>query len=159
MIPLLWIVQVCLAGRVAEAVVMGSAHVSTLGSADIMLAHSMVRVMLFSTGWSEMLGPVTIMDTNEGMSSSVTQGMLADMTPAMAAGGYAEFETRIRAAEAKAYFGIVTNWGLLQALTEALQAETSGILTLCAARSAACACAHARLHNPGPVACLASTVL
>lgn len=124
-----------MAGRTAELAVMGADNMTSAGSTDLMHANEVARTLIFSCGLSPVIGPVSISTTNVGMREFDSTGKLGDMTPEMASLGLREMQRVLKAAEAKAYFGLVTNWELLEAMVEHLITNVDNILTLCVLHS------------------------
>lgn len=56
---------VCMAGRCAERMLMGESSVSTAGSADLETANVIAREMIYRCGFSQKLGPLALMDSQE----------------------------------------------------------------------------------------------
>jgi hypothetical protein len=133
-------VQVNLGGRIGEMTVMGAANMTTCGSSDMMHANALARTMIFKFGWSPVVGPVNIVDENEDMPSGQSEALLGNMSPTMAAAGLREMERLMKAAEAKAYFGLVCNWELLSAMVDALMTKESHVLKLCVLSSTTLRC-------------------
>jgi ATP-dependent Zn protease len=134
--------QVAMAGRVGEMAVLGAANVTTAGAPDLTLANQLARTMVFRCGWSPAVGPVTLEDDRGGMLGVKKAPLLGDMTPDMAAAALREMQRALRAAEAKAYWGLVNNWELLHAMADALLEADYYTLTLCAPVPHARACLH-----------------
>ena len=127
--------QVLLAGRVAETAVFGAANISSAGAADIMHANHIAREMIFKCGWSDTIGPVSIMDDNRTLRSAA-ETLVGDMSPQMAVTGMHEIQRLLAACEAKAYFGIVCNWRLLQAMADHILTNKDRELRRCVFLSA-----------------------
>jgi cell division protease FtsH len=106
-----------LAGRVAETALFGAANITVAGSADVMHANLIAREMVFKCGWSERLGPINIVDSNLGM-ASYGEAPVGDMSAAMATEGLKEIQNILASCEAKAYFGLVCNWKLLESMVD-----------------------------------------
>ena len=107
-----------MAGRVAEVAVLGAGNVSTAGSADLALANQLCRQMIFECGWSPTVGPFSVQVANSDELSGAFETQMGDMSPEMAAEGLMEMQKMLRVAEAKAYFGLVCNWELLNAMVD-----------------------------------------
>jgi cell division protease FtsH len=109
--------QMLLAGRVAESALFGASNITIAGSADIMHANYLAREMVYKCGWSDKLGPVNVVDSNLDLR---TYGVapVGDMGVAMATAGLGEIQKILAACEAKAYFGLVCNWHLLEAMVD-----------------------------------------
>ena len=56
---------VSLAGRCAERLLLGDANISTAGTADLNLANSVAKEMIYRCGFSKQLGPVALMDSQD----------------------------------------------------------------------------------------------
>ena len=112
-----------MAGRVAENTALGNANLTTAGAADVMLCNTLCRAMIFQCAWSPTIGPVSVADTNEDMLSGATEALLGDMSPQTASSAMAEMQHMMRSAEAKAYYGLLTNWKLFGAMVDAILAQ------------------------------------
>jgi cell division protease FtsH len=108
---------------------MGAANITTAGASDLDQAVSLARDMIFKCGWSPTLGPINIADENEDFLSGQHDTRLGDMTPQMAGAAMLEIQQMMKAAEAKAYFGLVCNWELLQAMVDHLMESPSHTLS------------------------------
>ncbi|PSC74371.1 ATP-dependent zinc metalloprotease chloroplastic [Micractinium conductrix] len=115
---------VAMAGRCAERLVLGEANVSTAGAADLEGANHIAREMVFRCGFSKRLGPVSLMDNEETYLGN--QGRtIADLSTELAMIAYEEVEELVEAAEAKAYYGLATNYAALAALANTLMERES----------------------------------
>jgi Peptidase family M41 len=124
--------QVAMAGRVAETAVMGAANMTTAGAGDLQQASDVARDMVFKCGWSLSLGPVNLGDDDDAdMLGGTGEMRLGDMSPQMAGAGLADMGHMLRAAEAKAYFALVMNWELLQAMVNRLMTQEPHALSRC----------------------------
>lgn len=126
------VVQVAMAGRVAESAVMGAGNITTAGAGDLQQANDIARDMVFKCGWSLRLGPVNLADDDEvGLDGSPGETRLGDMSPMMASVGLEEMAEMLRRAEAKAYFGLVLNWELLNAMVDRMLQNQPYALSRC----------------------------
>lgn len=119
---------VALAGRVAEQAVMGAANMTTAGANDLRSANALAREMIFRCGWSKRLGPINITDESIDYLAASTTRKMANMSPAMASAALTEIEAILAAAEAKAFFGLVANWEVLQALVDRIMEKDNHVL-------------------------------
>lgn len=121
-----------MAGRVAEVAVMGAANMTTAGAGDIEQASDLARDMVFKCGWSLNLGPVNLGDDDDvDMLGGETETRLADISPMMASAGLADMAEMLRCAEAKAYFALVMNWELLNAMVDKIMSNEPHCLSRC----------------------------
>ncbi|GAB4815168.1 hypothetical protein N2152v2_002214 [Parachlorella kessleri] len=111
---------VALAGRCAEKLVLGEAHVSTAGAKDLEQANVIAREMVYRCGFSKRLGPVSLMDNEEVYINKLNSSPVADISTELAKIAYADVEELVEGAEAKAYYGLASNYRPLQALVETL---------------------------------------
>jgi len=112
---------VALAGRCAERLVMGDANVSTAGSADLELANSIAREMVYRCGFGLRTGPVALMDNEEVYLNKERTRRVADISTEMAKIAYQDVEELLEGAEAKAYWALASNYDALKALAAQLE--------------------------------------
>lgn len=111
---------VALAGRCAEHLILGEAHVSTAGAADLELANSVAREMVYRCGFGRRTGPVALMDNEEVYLNKDRTRRVADISTEMAKIAYTDIKELMEGAEAKAYWAIASNYTALQALAKKL---------------------------------------
>ncbi|KAG1670583.1 hypothetical protein FOA52_012156 [Chlamydomonas sp. UWO 241] len=128
-----------LGGACAEKLVMGQEGVTSLGAADTFQANVIAREMILSMGMGAIMGPVDLMHTT---AASADSGVMTrtvddtappdgydfhatDMSTEQARIGMAEIISLLEAGEAKAYYGLATNWRPLLALADALESRGS----------------------------------
>lgn len=116
---------VALAGRCAERLSLGEANVSTAGSVDLKAANAIGREMVYRCGFGRRTGPVALMDREEVYLNTRRTRQVADISTEMAKIAYADVEELLEAAEAKAYWGLASNYEALKALAERLMTEES----------------------------------
>lgn len=112
---------VALAGRCAEKLVLGEAHVSTGGAADLELANSIAREMVYRCGFGRRTGPVALMDNEEVYLNKERTRRVADISTEMAKIAYTDMEELLEGAEAKAYWALAANYDALHALAGKLE--------------------------------------
>ncbi|KAI7835886.1 hypothetical protein COHA_010231 [Chlorella ohadii] len=115
---------VSMAGRCAERLVLGEGNVSTAGSSDLATANRIAREMIFRCGFSKRLGPVSLMTNEETYLKSAGRAV-ANISTELAVIAYEEVEELVEAAEAKAYYGLATNYNALTALAKELMEQES----------------------------------
>jgi cell division protease FtsH len=111
---------VSMAGRCAEQLVLGEGHVSTAGASDIDSANNIAREMVYRCGFSKRLGPVALMDDEEVYINRDRTRAVANIGTELAQIAMLEVEELLEGAEAKAYYGLASNYKALQALVEQL---------------------------------------
>ncbi|XRA99689.1 ATP-dependent zinc [Pycnococcus provasolii] len=107
-----------IAGRVAERMIVGSAFLQLgINSNDLHDANQLARRMVYSYGWGRKLGPVTMMTgTPEAFLATDRGEFLENMPAEMAQQAYESIKEILVAAEAKATWGLLVNWNVLQAV-------------------------------------------
>lgn len=117
-----------MAGRCAERLILGEDNISTAGGTDIESANNIAREMVYRCGFGKRIGPLSFMDSapqkflkNGGIDS--TQPTIP-ISKSMGLLALQDMEDMMEAAECKAYYGLVSNYKALQALTEALIEKT-----------------------------------
>lgn len=111
---------VALAGRCAEHLILGEAYVSTAGAADLELANSVAREMVYRCGFGRRTGPVALMDNEEVYLNKDRTRRVADISTEMAKIAYTDIKELMEGAEAKAYWALASNYKALQALAKKL---------------------------------------
>mmetsp|Transcript_12892 Transcript_12892/g.38943 ORF Transcript_12892/g.38943 Transcript_12892/m.38943 type:complete len:1018 (-) Transcript_12892:2774-5827(-) len=120
---------VTLAGRCAERLLLGDAHMTQSGAIDLDDANYLARRMVYTLGWSQKLGPICLTDSRKkGVYGDTLRrygeeslGQVADISPELAMTAMGECEDLLLAAEAKAFYGLGRNWDALTALVLALE--------------------------------------
>eukprot|EP00891_Asterochloris_glomerata_P002381 jgi/Astpho2/2381/Aster-05640 len=113
-------IVVSLAGRCAERLVFGEDRVSTSGSDDVLDANYLAREMVYRFGFNKRLGPVALMDDDESYINHDGTAAIASIGSELSQIAVADVEELVEGAEAKACWGLKTNWQALQAVTELL---------------------------------------
>ena len=116
---------VSMGGRCAERLVLGEGSVTTAGAADMELANTIAREMVFRCGFGRRTGPVALMDNEEVYLNRKRTKKVADISTEMAKIAYTDVTELLEAAEAKAYWGLAANYDALHALAEKLEAAES----------------------------------
>lgn len=114
---------VALAGRCAEKLVMGEANMSTAGGADLEHANNIAREMVYRCGFSRRLGPVAMMDTEEVYINKERSRSVANISTPLARIAMEECTALLEGAEAKAYYGLASNYAALEKLVDVLVEE------------------------------------
>uniref|UniRef100_A0A7S0WQC1 AAA+ ATPase domain-containing protein n=1 Tax=Pyramimonas obovata TaxID=1411642 RepID=A0A7S0WQC1_9CHLO len=116
---------VCLAGRAAEKLILGEDLVSTAATTHLADANLIARQMVMRFGFSERIGPVSLMGGHDEvyLRTDRAQVAVADISPETAEVVLEEVIALIEAAEAKAMYGLKENRELLIALSERLKKE------------------------------------
>ena len=114
-----------MAGRAAEAMMLGPHHVTTAGAEDLAAAGAVARTLVLAMGVGSSLGPVSYMDAAAGeayLTSDMTseRERLRRMSPSVARRAFADCAALVAAAEASAAYALALNWGALRDLTDAL---------------------------------------
>ena len=109
---------VAIAGRCAEQLVLGEANISTAGAADLELANSIAREMVYRCGFGKRTGPVALMDNEEVYLNRSRTRKVADISTAKVA--YEDVVELLEGAEAKAYWALSTNYEALETLSKVL---------------------------------------
>jgi len=112
---------VALAGRCAERLVLGDANVTTAGAADLELANSIAREMVYRCGFGRRTGPVALMDNEEVYLNKERTRRVADISTEMAKIAFTDVSELLEAAEAKAYWALAANYDALAALAGRLE--------------------------------------
>lgn len=111
---------VAIAGRCAEQLVLGEANISTAGAADLELANSIAREMVYRCGFGKRTGPVALMDNEEVYLNRSRTRKVADISTEMAKVAYEDIVELLEGAEAKAYWALSTNYEALEKLSNVL---------------------------------------
>jgi len=112
---------VCLAGRCAERLLLGDANISTAGAADLNQANAVAKEMIYRCGFSKQLGPVALMDSEDTyVAEQHRTSAIGNISTDIARIAFDECRQLLDAAEAKAYYGLATNFKVLEALIELL---------------------------------------
>ena len=112
---------VLMAARVAERLALGHQHVSAASGKDQQLAAEIAKEMVVSHGYGEHIGPVQLPQANADQSGLVDltlQDEVLQVSQNLAKVVLHDVETLVRAAEAKAYFGLAQNWPLFERLVQ-----------------------------------------
>jgi cell division protease FtsH len=114
-----------MAGRAAEAMLLGAENVSTAGADDLAAAGAIARTLVLAMGVNSSLGPVSYMDAPSGeayLASDVAseRERLRRMSPSVARRAFSECALLIADAEASAAYALSLNWRALRELTDAL---------------------------------------
>jgi ATP-dependent Zn protease len=117
--------MVRMAGRAAEAMLLGAEAVSTAGAADLAAAGAIARTLVLAMGVNATLGPISYMDAPSGeayLASDVAseRERLRRMSPDVAGRAFAECAQLVAAAEASAAYALALNWGALRDLVDTL---------------------------------------
>ena len=110
-----------MAARVAERLALGHRHVSAASGKDQQLAAEIAKEMVVSHGYGEHIGPVQLPQANADQSGLVDltlQDEVLQVSQNLAKVVLHDVETLVRAAEAKAYFGLAQNWPLFERLVQ-----------------------------------------
>ena len=113
-------VVVAVAGRCAEQLVLGEAHLSTAGGADLVFANNVAREMVYRCGFGRRLGPVALQDDDANFLKREATRPVANISTELAMVACEDVADILDAAEAKAYWGLVKNYDALGALAQAL---------------------------------------
>lgn len=111
---------VAIAGRCAEQLVLGEANISTAGAADLELANSIAREMVYRCGFGKRTGPVALMDNEEVYLNRSRTRKIANISTEMAKVAYEDVVELLEGAEAKAYWALASNYNALEKLSNAL---------------------------------------
>ena len=112
---------VSLAGRCAERLLLGDANISTAGAADLNVANAVAKEMVYRCGFSKHLGPVAFMDSvDDYIAQAYEMNTIPNVSTDIARIAFEECRELLDAAEAKAYYGLATNFPALEALIEEL---------------------------------------
>jgi cell division protease FtsH len=111
---------VAIAGRCAEQLVLGEANISTAGAADLELANSIAREMVYRCGFGKRTGPVALMDNEEVYLNRSRTRKVADISTEMAKVAYEDVVELLEGAEAKAYWALSSNYHALEKLSNVL---------------------------------------
>ena len=111
---------VAIAGRCAEQLVLGEANLSTAGAADLELANSIAREMVYRCGFGKRTGPVALMDNEEVYLNRSRTRKVSDISTEMAKVAYEDVVELLEGAEAKAYWALSTNYDALEKLSNIL---------------------------------------
>lgn len=112
-------IVVCMAGRCAERLILGDSYISTAGASDINQANYIAREMIYRCGFSKRLGPISLMDNDDYLMAEAHKTRpVANISTAMARIAFDECREILDAAEAKAYYGLATNFPALEALVK-----------------------------------------
>ncbi|KDD77104.1 AAA+ ATPase [Helicosporidium sp. ATCC 50920] len=106
---------VALAGRCAQRLALGDAHVNSTGAAELYYANYVAREMVFRCGFGRRLGPVALQAQNADMLNSRAMP-IADLSTELAMVAQRDVQEILEAAEAKAYYGLVANYEALKNL-------------------------------------------
>lgn len=109
---------VSLAGRCAERLVFGPEYVSTAGVSDFEQANIIAREMVYKYGFGRRVGPLSLMDTTESYLGKRRTSAVANISVETARVAMQDVADLMDAAEAKAYYGLATNYKTLQTLVE-----------------------------------------
>jgi cell division protease FtsH len=117
--------MVRMAGRAAEAMLMGAQNVSTAGADDLAAAGAMARTLVLAMGVNSSLGPVSYMDAPSAeayLASDMAseRERLRRMSPDVARRAFGECASLVAAAEASAAYAMAINWRALRELTDTL---------------------------------------
>lgn len=117
-----------MAGRAAERLALGDNGVTTASSGDVVAATNVAKELMLRAGLSRSVGPLSCMDTEEIFGRGSAARSVGRFGTATASAATAEVEALLRAAEAKAAYGIARNWEAFAALVAALRdrGEMSG---------------------------------
>ena len=120
---------VSLAGRCAERLLLGDANISTAGASDLNTANAVAKEMIYRCGFSKHLGPVALIDAEDDyIANTFETSTVGNVSTDIARLAFEECRSLLDAAEAKAYYGLATNFPALEALIEVLiNRETIGV--------------------------------
>lgn len=111
-----------LAGRCAERMVLGEAHVTARGGVDLRLANRAARDLVLRMGAGRRTGLAGLRVVFDPRGTEAVKPTLDASGPA-ALLAQRDVEDLLDRAEARAYVGLVRNWKLLEAFTHALLAK------------------------------------
>lgn len=111
---------VSMAGRCAERLLFGPEYVSTAGVADFEMANVIAREMVYKYGFGRRVGPLSLMDTTESYLGRRKTSAVANISVETARVAMQDVSDLLDAAEAKAYYGLVSNYVTLEALVGTL---------------------------------------
>jgi cell division protease FtsH len=114
-----------MAGRAAEAMLLGPEALSTTGAEDLKAAGAVARTLVLAMGVNTTLGPVSYLDAPGGeayLASDVAdeRERLRRMSPDVASRAFAECAHMVARAEASASYALALNWDALCQLVDAL---------------------------------------
>jgi cell division protease FtsH len=114
-----------MAGRAAEAMLLGPEALTTVGADDLAAAGYIARTLVLAMGVNRTLGPVSYMDAASAeayLASDVAseRERLRRMSPDVAARAFAECAALVAQAEAQAAYALALNWAPLRELIAAL---------------------------------------
>ncbi|CAG9461153.1 unnamed protein product [Pedinophyceae sp. YPF-701] len=110
---------VLLAGRCAERLLLGDDFMSLRGGGDVEKANIVAREMVFRYGFNKRLGPMILMDNEERYLANDVSRAVLPVSAALARAGLQDITETMEGAEAKALYGLCTNWKALEALVTA----------------------------------------
>eukprot|EP00242_Pyramimonas_sp_CCMP2087_P000821 CAMPEP_0198233314 /NCGR_PEP_ID=MMETSP1445-20131203/116175_1 /TAXON_ID=36898 /ORGANISM="Pyramimonas sp., Strain CCMP2087" /LENGTH=890 /DNA_ID=CAMNT_0043914005 /DNA_START=198 /DNA_END=2870 /DNA_ORIENTATION=+ len=116
---------VCLAGRVAEKIVLGEEYVSTAATTHLADANLIARQMVMRFGYNKQIGPVSLMGGQDEVYLRTDRASvaMAEVSPDTAEMVLEEVIALIEEAEAKATYCLSKNKDLLVAVMEKLKVD------------------------------------
>jgi cell division protease FtsH len=117
---------VLLAGHVAEKLIMGSSNITSLSEADLTSANLLARDMVFKFGLGRRVGGVSLVHEEIDYLRNEEQiDPLTGIDPFTASIGAIDVADLLAAAEAKAHYGITTNYRCVEALSSLIDRKPS----------------------------------